>query len=89
MRIQVLAFAQARDILGFDERDVEFPADVSVPASAQTQPTAEELLNSLKPGIRAALPPTTRVAIDMEYSSWDTPLTHGQVLAIIPPVSGG
>ncbi|PTX92060.1 hypothetical protein DB346_24235 [Verrucomicrobia bacterium LW23] len=101
MPIQILAFAQARDVLGFDEREVEAVASPEArEASSGTgtvadslpvghQATAQQVLERLRPGLRAALPPGTRVAIDMEYSDWDAPVRNGQVLAIIPPVSGG
>jgi molybdopterin converting factor small subunit len=30
-----------------------------------------------------------RVAINQQFASWDTPLTSGDELAFLPPISGG
>lgn len=78
MEITILAFAQARDHLGFSERQM----------AARDGATADEVLASLDATLREALP-TMRVAVDEVYASWDTPLGDGQTLALIPPVSGG
>jgi molybdopterin converting factor small subunit len=76
MQVQLLAFAQAHEKLGFRERTVEcMPGD-----------TPRTLLARLAPGFEIA---TARVAIDHEYRDWDTPLGDARELAIIPPVSGG
>jgi molybdopterin synthase sulfur carrier subunit len=77
MRVKVLAFAQARDQLGFDERVVE----------CEPTETAKELFATLAPD--ADLTATMRVAIDCEYRGWDEPIGEAQEIAVIPPVSGG
>jgi molybdopterin synthase sulfur carrier subunit len=76
MTVQLLAFAQLADQLGFRERDFE----CSDGESART------LLQRVAPQIDLS---RLRVAIDEEYSSWDEPLHGGNVVALIPPVSGG
>ena len=78
MTLTVLAFATARDRLGFSERQVDAP-----PAATPTQ-----VVNELAPGLRDALP-GLRVAVDEAYADWSTPLHDGQTVALIPPVSGG
>lgn len=80
MQITLLAFAQARDVFGLDEKVLTLPDDEkSTPAS---------VLDSLRPDWRTQLP-TARAAVDLEYVEWDHPLADGQTLAVIPPVSGG
>ena len=76
MQVLLLAFAQARDALGFSERAVECaPTD-----------TVRMLLARLAPDFQVT---AARVAIDHEYRDWDTPLGDAREVAIIPPVSGG
>lgn len=76
MPLTVLAFAQARDQLGFHERAVECaPGD-----------TPRAVLARIAP---AAALGTMRVALDHEYADWDAPIGAARELAIIPPVSGG
>lgn len=74
----LLAFAQARDVLGFTQREVEINPGQS----------AAELLEQLHPGWHEQLP-GTRVALDQAYAEWDTPLGTTSEIAVLPPVSGG
>lgn len=78
MKIKILAFASARDALGFGEKEVEI----------KEKTTPKELLSHLDPACFEKLTPS-RVAINHEYAEWDTPLTGDCELAILPPVSGG
>jgi molybdopterin converting factor small subunit len=77
MQVQLLAFAQAHDQLGFRERLVDCtPTD-----------TPRGILQRLAP--TAALD-TMRVAVDREYADWDAPIGgDAREIALIPPVSGG
>jgi molybdopterin synthase sulfur carrier subunit len=73
----VLAFAAARDVLGFSEHVVECAAIDS----------ALDVVTQLKPGW---IPPTGwRVALDQNYADWNTPVGSAKELAVLPPVSGG
>jgi molybdopterin synthase sulfur carrier subunit len=76
MNLKLLAFAQARDQLGFDEREFE----------CQPQDTPRQIVQRIAP--EAALQ-MMRVAVDQEYRGWDEPLGEAKEVAIIPPVSGG
>ncbi len=76
--INLLAFAQARTVVGFGER--------LVPCSPAETPAA--LIDRLFPEARQRLP-GCRIAIDASYASWDEPIGMGRELALIPPVSGG
>jgi molybdopterin synthase sulfur carrier subunit len=76
MRIRLLAFAQARDQLGIDEREIECAAT----------DTPRMIIQLIKP--EASLD-TMRVAVDQEYRGWDEPIGTAKEMAVIPPVSGG
>jgi molybdopterin converting factor subunit 1 len=76
--ITVLAFARAREVLGFAEKTI----------SLEPGQTADDLLKSLCPDWRERLA-DCRIALDLEFVDPSTPLRAGQTLAIIPPVSGG
>ena len=74
--MKLLAFAQARDRLGWSERIIECgPEDTPRTVLARVAPTLQ--------------PDTWRVAVDEEYQSWDAPLGAAHEIALIPPVSGG
>jgi molybdopterin synthase sulfur carrier subunit len=76
MRVKLLAFAQARDQLGFGEREIDCqPTDT--PRQVIGRIAASDALSMM------------RVAVDREYRGWDEPLGPAEELAIIPPVSGG
>jgi molybdopterin synthase sulfur carrier subunit len=76
--IHVLAFASAREILGFSEQTFTW----------KPHETAEQLLGRLTPQSQQ-LCAQARVAINETYTGWDTVLQPGQTVAILPPVSGG
>ncbi len=76
--ITLLAFARARDVLGFAEKII----------SLETDQTADDVLKKLCPDWRIRLA-DCRVALDLEFIGPSAPLRPGQTLAIIPPVSGG
>ncbi len=76
MPINVLAFAQAVDALGFREREIE----------ADPTESPREILHRLAPDLETK---NLRVALDQEYTDWDHPIGNGRELAVIPPVSGG
>jgi molybdopterin synthase sulfur carrier subunit len=76
MQVRLLAFAQARDQLGWPERVVE----------CAPEETPRAVLARVAPMVQADL---WRVAVDEEYQSWDIPLGSAREIAFIPPVSGG
>ena len=75
-QIRLLAFAQARDALGFAERMLE----------VSMGDTPRMLLQRLLPEQDFSL---WRVALDCEYAAWDSPIAGCAELALVPPVSGG
>ena len=76
MQVKLLAFAQARDQLGWPERVVEY----------ELGETPRTVLARVAPGVSTE---GWRVAVDEEYQSWDAPLSAAREIALIPPVSGG
>ncbi len=78
-QLKVLAFAQARSLLGRAEQFLEvLPTD-----------TPRVVLESLVGNESAQICSSCRVAIDLEYRAWDEPLGGASEMAVIPPVSGG
>ncbi|MEZ4775252.1 MAG: MoaD/ThiS family protein [Bacteroidia bacterium] len=80
MKITLIAYGIAKDILGSREIDYEIPEPASV----------ESLLASLarqypKFGDLSSL----RVAINSEYAPGDQPISSKDEVVLIPPVSGG
>jgi molybdopterin converting factor small subunit len=76
MQIRLLAFAHARDHLGFHETVVEY-----VPGESP-----RTIVSRLAPALELA---SMRVAVDFEYRDWDAPIGAATEIALIPPVSGG
>jgi molybdopterin synthase sulfur carrier subunit len=76
MQLKVVAFAQARDQLGFDEIVVD----------CDDQETPRAVIHRLQPEF---FPGSMRVALDHQYTDWDAPVGNARELALIPPVSGG
>jgi len=76
MQVKLLAFAQARDQLGWAERVVHY----------ELGDTPRTILARVAPSIPCE---GWRVAVDEEYQSWDTPLGTAREIALIPPMSGG
>jgi molybdopterin converting factor subunit 1 len=82
MRVRVLFFAGARDLVGRAEESMELPADVVSVADftrfiAASYPALAEHM------------PTIRVAQDERFAAPSDPVADGATLALIPPVAGG
>ncbi len=81
MKVKLLLFAVLRDIVGFDE--------VEVDVVEGTRPI--DLWNELR-AKHARLAPFERppfTAVNLEYVSPESALASGDEVAFIPPVSGG
>ena len=81
MKLTVKLFAAARELAGCGEMKIELSTDATV----------GELRAALiitKPAL-AALAQRSMVAVNEEYASDATLLRKGDVVALIPPVSGG
>ena len=81
MHIKVKCFAGCKDVVGRAEQIIEIPETTTVGA-------AFDHLAELYPGLdrfRSSL----MLAVNTEYANRDVVLKEGDVLACIPPVSGG
>ena len=78
--MQVLLFAGLAETLG--TRTLEVEADPAPTTVAEL----ERWLRQARPEL--AVQPF-RIAVDQRYAPADQPLTGGEELALIPPVSGG
>ena len=81
MRVTVRLFARLRDIVGASElrRDVLAPASVT---------TVWDQLVTEFPAL-SAYAGSISVAVNADYARMDAPVTDGDEVAFLPPVSGG
>jgi len=82
VRIRVIAFAQARELLGAGERDVSLS-----PASARIEDVWRHLA-AQAPAVET-LRATLRVARNGRLASFEDELADGDEVALLPPVGGG
>jgi molybdopterin converting factor subunit 1 len=82
-KVSVLYFAALRDLAGISEEAVELSSE---------RLRVEQLLAELerrRPALHGRLRAGVRVAVNEEFVDLATPLAVGDVVALIPPVSGG
>jgi len=77
MNITVRVFAELRERLGFERREVELP-DSATTTDAWAALTGED-----------SIPAHVLCAVNMEYANVDAPLAEGDEVAFFPPVTGG
>ncbi len=80
MKIRIKAFATIKEICGFNETEMEFPEGTTIKDVVDSLPGQEKIQE-----IRQSL----LFAINETYSTDDNQLSHDDVIAIFPPVSGG
>ena len=81
MRVRVLFFGQLKDIVGVSQEDAELSDGARV----------EDLFERYErrfPKL-ADFRATVAASINQEYATWRAPLTSGDEVAFLPPVSGG
>ncbi len=81
MQIEVLLFARAREICGGERIHLQLLAGATVGDCFAALVVGAPALD----GMRERL----LVAVNECYAAWDTRLSDGDVVAMIPPVSGG
>jgi molybdopterin synthase sulfur carrier subunit len=81
MKVKLLCFAVLRDIVGSDS------SELSLAGGTTAADVWQQLRSSHKGLERYTTPPM--IAVNEEYVQADTQLQDGDVLAFIPPVSGG
>ena len=78
--LRVRLFAALKEQAGWEERLVPLPASGVL--------TPDQLWRRLGLG-EASIPGTVRVAINHAFASDETPLSGGDEVAFLPPISGG
>ena len=78
--LRVRFLARLRELAGTDVEDVKTPAGSRVN-------DVYEALRAVHTGLPA--PQGVRGAINPEFVDWDAPVSDGDEVAFIPPVSGG
>lgn len=81
MRVQVLFFGLLKDITGFSEQSVELPEGSSLAALYDRYAAQFPKLRDLSASIV--------LAHNQRFVPRDTPLSDGDEVALLPPVSGG
>ena len=81
MNVDVRYFAAAREAAGREAESVALEEGATVAA-------LKDRLFALHPDLRA-LERGLRFAVGERFAAVDTSLTHGDLVALIPPVSGG
>jgi molybdopterin converting factor subunit 1 len=79
-KVQVLYFAALRDLAGHAEEGLELGDEI------QSVGELVLLLSARHPGLRLD---GVRLAKNEEFTDANAPLESGDVIALIPPVSGG
>lgn len=83
--MEVLYFAALRDLAGMSQERVTLAAPMDGPRRVATLLSAlEERHEALRGRLQAV-----RVAVNEEFTDLSTELRGGEVVALIPPVSGG
>jgi molybdopterin converting factor subunit 1 len=82
MTITVLYFAMARDLVGHDAETLTLPAEVD------SIDKLSRWLEQRHDGLRGRMS-SIRLARNECFASASEPVTDGDVIALIPPVSGG
>src|ERR1700690_1578914 len=81
MRIRVLFFGQLKDIVGMAEEETELSEGSRVEDLFERYGRKFPKLAEFRPSIAAS--------VNQEYAGWRAPLSTGDEVAFLPPVSGG
>jgi len=80
--IKLLYFAALRERIGREEEVITLPEGITRVAELLA------FLPTIRPALRGVLG-AVRVAVGEQFASPDAPLASGDVVALLPPVSGG
>jgi molybdopterin converting factor subunit 1 len=81
MRVHVLFFGQLKEITGVSEEDADLSEGARVEDLFERYGRRFPKLAEFRPSIAAS--------VNQEYSGWRAPLSTGDEVAFLPPVSGG
>lgn len=79
MQLTVLYFAALREQAATEQQTID--TDAATPAELYAQLSARHGFTLPQQNLRAA--------VNHAFCAWDTPLQNGDIVAFIPPVSGG
>ena len=79
--VKVLFFGRLRELTGLDEESVEQPASATLSDVFDVYSARYPQLAAFRPSLVASR--------NQEFATWDTRLSPGDEIAILPPVSGG
>ena len=81
MRCEVILFAHVREAVGKDRLFLDLPDDATVRDAIESLSARYESIAAMRGRLAAA--------VNQRYADSQSPLHEGDVLALIPPVSGG
>jgi molybdopterin converting factor subunit 1 len=81
MRVRVLFFGQLKEIVGVAEEDVDLSEGSRVEDLFERYGRRFPKIAEFRPSIAAS--------VNQEYATWRAPLSSGDEIAFLPPVSGG
>jgi molybdopterin converting factor subunit 1 len=81
VRVRVLFFGQLKDIVGLSQDDAELSDGARVEDLFERYGRQFPKLAEFRPSIAAS--------VNQEYAGWRAPLSSGDEVAFLPPVSGG
>jgi molybdopterin converting factor subunit 1 len=81
MKVRVRFFASLREAMGRGEIEIDLPAAATAEEAWQHLVRTLPAIGERRRGLLAS--------INRRYAPFDSPLTEGDELAFIPPVSGG
>ena len=81
LRVKVLFFGRVRELTGLSEEAVDIPEGATL---ADLFDQYQKRFPSL-----AGFRPSLVASRNQEFSPWETPLSSGDDIAFLPPVSGG
>ena len=81
LRVKVLFFGRVRELTGINEESLEMPEGTTLSELFEHYQRRFPFLA----GFRASLVASR----NQEFAAWDTPLSSGDDIAFLPPVSGG
>jgi MoaE-MoaD fusion protein len=81
MRVRVLFFGQLKDITGLSQEDTELSEGARVEDLFESYGRKFPKLAQFRPSVAAS--------VNQEYAHWRAPLSSGDEVAFLPPVSGG
>jgi molybdopterin converting factor subunit 1 len=81
LHLKVLCFGRVRELTGFAEETAEVPQGATLADLFEQYAARFPKLLAFRASLVASR--------NQEFTAWDTPLTSGDEIAFLPPVSGG